>query len=210
MPLMTFYRDRIYPRLVRALGNPEPIRRIRETVVKRAQGTVLEIGVGPGVNFVHYDPTRTTKIFALEPNPGMRRLAQQERLRTPIDVTFLDLPGESIPLENSAVDTVLSTFTMCTIPGVSAAVKEMRRVLKPGGRLIFVEHGLAPDPGTQRWQRRTEPITHWLFEGCHVTRDIPSIIEGGGFRIDDVEKGYLEPFPKSWTYTWWGSALPVA
>jgi len=123
---MTFYRDRIYPRLVRALGNPEPIRRIRETVVKRAQGTVLEIGVGPGVNFVHYDPTRTTKIFALEPNPGMRRLAQQERLRTPIDVTFLDLPGESIPLENSAVDTVLSTFTMCTIPGVSAAVKEMR------------------------------------------------------------------------------------
>jgi methyltransferase family protein len=157
---MTFYRDRIYPRVVKALGNPE-----------------------------------ATKIFALEPNPGMRRLAQRERARTPIDVTFLDLPGESLPLENSAVDTVLSPFTMCTIPG---------------GRLIFVEHGLAPDPSTQRWQRWTEPIPYWLFEGCHVSRDIPSIIESGGFRIDDVEKGYLAPFPKSWTYTWWGSALPVA
>lgn len=205
---MPFYRDRVYPRLVKALGDPEPIRRIRQTIVKRARGTVLEIGVGPGVNFVHYDPARTTKILALEPNPGMRRLAQRERARTPIDVAFLDLPGERIPLGDSAVDTVLSTFTLCTIPAVGEAIDEVRRVLKPGGRLIFVEHGLSPDPRIRRWQRWTEPIPHWLFEGCHVTRDIPALIEAGGFRIDDMEKGYLATFPKAWTYTWWGSAVP--
>jgi SAM-dependent methyltransferase len=207
---MPFYRDRIYPRLVRALGDPEPIRRIRQRIVRRAQGTVLEIGVGPGVNFVHYDPARATRILALEPNPGMLRLAQRERSRTPIDVAFLDLSGERIPLEEGAVDTVLSTFTLCTIPRVTEAIREMRRVLKPGGRLIFLEHGLSPDPRVQRWQRRTEPIPHWLFEGCHVTRDIPTLVEKGGFRIEEMEKGYLARFPKSWTYAWWGSAAPVA
>jgi ubiquinone/menaquinone biosynthesis C-methylase UbiE len=99
---------------------------------------------------------------------------------------------------------------MCTIPGVSAAIEEMRRVLKPGGRLIFVEHGRAPDARTRRWQRWTEPIPHWLFEGCHVTRDIPALIESGGFRIEELEQRYLAPFPKAWTYTFWGWALPVA
>lgn len=204
---MTFYRDRIYPRLVKALGDPEPIRNLRQQIVKQAQGTVLEVGVGPGVNFAHYDPARATKILALEPNPGMLRLAREERNRTSIDVEFLDLPGERLPLGDAAVDTVLSTFTMCTIPAVGAAIREMRRVLKPGGRLIFIEHGLSPDPRAQRWQRWFEPIPHWLFEGCHVTRDIPALLKEGGFRIAEMDQGYLAPFPKSWTYTWWGSAV---
>jgi ubiquinone/menaquinone biosynthesis C-methylase UbiE len=205
---MPFYRDHIYPRLVSLLGDPKPIREVRQRIVRLAQGRVLEIGVGPGVNFVHYDPARISKVYALEPNPGMIRLAERQRRRTELDVEFLDLPGERIPLEDSTVDTVLSTFTLCTIPGVVEALRGVRRVLKPGGELIFFEHGLSPDPRVRRWQEWSEPIPHWLFEGCHVTRDIPSLIEQSGFRIEQMETAYLAGFPKSWTHCWWGTAIP--
>src|SRR5262245_61140563 len=118
---MPFYRDRVYPRLVKLLGNPKPIREIRKRIVPLASGTVLEIGVGPGVNFEHYDPTKVSKLYALEPNKGMVRLAEKLRRQTKLDVEFLDLPGEHVPLENGTVDTVVSTFTLCTIPGVVEA-----------------------------------------------------------------------------------------
>lgn len=205
---MAFYRDHVYPRLVSLLGDPKPIREVRQRIVPLARGRVLEIGVGPGVNFVHYDPARISKVYALEPNPGMLRLAERQRRRTALDVEFLDLPGERIPLEDSTVDTVLSTFTLCTIPGVVEALRGVRRVLKPGGKLIFFEHGLSPDPRVRRWQEWSEPIPHWLFEGCHVTRDIPSLIEQSGFRIEQMETAYLAGFPKSWTHCWWGTAIP--
>jgi ubiquinone/menaquinone biosynthesis C-methylase UbiE len=189
------------------LGNPEPIRRIRQQIVPLAQGNVLEIGVGPGVNFAHYDRTRVSKLYALEPNPGMVRRARQQE-RSELDVEFLDLPGERIPLADSAIDTVVSTFTFCTIPGVVEAIQGIRRVLKPDGRMIFFEHGIAPDARVRRWQTRTEPLFHWAFEGCHVTRDIPSLIRQGGFNIEQIDEGYLAPFPKSGTYCWWGVAIP--
>ncbi len=189
------------------LGDPKPMREIRRRLVRLAQGEVLEIGVGPGVNFVHYDPARVNKVYALEPNPGMIRLAEQQRRRTKLDVEFLSLPGERIPLEDGTVNTVVSTFTLCTIPGVVEAIRGLRRVLRPGGKLIFFEHGLSPDPQVERWQRWSEPIPHWLFEGCHVTRDIPSLITQGGFEIQEIEAAYLAPFPKSWSYCWWGTAI---
>jgi SAM-dependent methyltransferase len=138
----------------------------------------------------------------------MVRLAKQQRQQTKLNIEFLDLPGERIPLEDATVDTVVSTFTLCTIPGVVDAIRGIRRVLKPDGKFIFFEHGLAPDPRMQRWQRWSEPIPHWLFEGCHVTRDIPSLITSGGFQIDQIEMAYLAPFPKSWTYCFWGNATP--
>jgi SAM-dependent methyltransferase len=151
---MAVYRDHIYPQLIRILGNPKPIRDIRQRIIPLAHGTVLEIGVGPGVNFVYYDPTRVCKLYALEPNPGMRRLAKRQRRRTPLDVEFLDLPGERIPLADEAVDTVVSTLTLCTVPGVVEAIDGIARVLKPGGTLIFIELGLAPDQHVRRWQVR--------------------------------------------------------
>jgi ubiquinone/menaquinone biosynthesis C-methylase UbiE len=157
-------------------GIPKPVQKIRQRLVPLAQGTVLEIGVGPGVNFVHYDPATVSKVYALEPNPGMIRRAEQQRRRTELDVEFLDLPGERIPLANASVDTVVSTFTLCTIPGVVEAIQGVGRVLKPGGQFIFFEHGLSPDPRVRRWQERTDPLFQWAFEGCHVTRDIPSLI----------------------------------
>jgi ubiquinone/menaquinone biosynthesis C-methylase UbiE len=177
-------------------------------MVPLAEGKVLEIGVGPGVNFIHYDLARVSKLYALEPNPGMVRLAQQRRCQTKLDIEFLDLPGETIPLEDGAVDTVVSTFTFCTIPGIVEAIRGIGRVLRSGGRLIFFEHGLSPDPRVRRWQQRWEPILYRVFQGCHLTRDIPALITEGGFQIEQIETGYLTRFPKSWAYCWWGIAVP--
>ena len=205
---MRFYNENIYPWLVTTLGDPEPIKEVRQRIIPLAQGTVLEIGVGPGVNFVHYDPSRVSRVYALEPNPGMIRLAEQHRRQTDLKIEFLDLPGERIPLEDRSVDTVVSTFTLCTIPGVVEAIRGIGRVLRPGGKFIIFEHGLSPDPRVQRWQKWSEPIPHWLFEGCHVTRDIPSLITSGGFQMEQMETAYLAPFPKSWTYCFWGTATP--
>src|SRR5262245_3626724 len=154
---MSFYRDHVYPHLVSMLGNPKPIRDIRQQILPAARGTVLEIGVGPGVNFAHYDPDKVSKLYALEPNPGMVRLAEQQRRRTKLDVEFLGLPGERIPLADATVDTVVSTFTFCTIPGVVAAIQGIARVLRPGGRLIFLSTGCRPIRGCaggRSWRNR--------------------------------------------------------
>jgi ubiquinone/menaquinone biosynthesis C-methylase UbiE len=203
---MAFYRDRIYPHIVSALGNPKPIDDIRRRMVPLALGDVLELGVGPGVNFAYYDPGKVKKVFALEPNPGMLRRATEERRRINIDVEFIDLPGEQIPLDDSTVDTVVSTFTMCTIPGIENALLGVSRVLRPEGRLIFYEHGLSPDAHVRRWQKRVEPFFKLAFEGCHITRHIPSLITASGFSIDRLDEGYMAPFPKSGTYCFWGVA----
>jgi len=205
---MAFYRDHVYPHIVSALGNPPPIDNIRRRIVPLAQGDVLELGVGPGVNFAYYDSAKVRKVFALEPNPGMLRQAAQQRRRIEVDVEFIDLPGERIPLDDSSVDTVVSTFTMCTITGLAEALRGVRRVLKPGGQLVFFEHGLAPDSPVQQWQRRIEPFFRLAFEGCHVTRHIPSLITDAGFKIEQLDEGYLAPFPKSGTYCFWGVAQP--
>ncbi|TMC68437.1 MAG: class I SAM-dependent methyltransferase [Chloroflexi bacterium] len=189
------------------LGDPPPIRNVRQRIIPRAQGKVLEIGVGSGANFVHYDPAKVSKLYALEPNPGMRRLADRQRRQTALDVEFLDLPGERIPLAEGAVDTVVSTFTLCTIPGVLKAIRGIARVLKPDGRLIFFELGLAPDLRVQRWQVRLEGIYHWLFQGLYLTRDIPALLQQSGFRIEHMEAGYIAEFPKSSSYCWWGTAI---
>jgi ubiquinone/menaquinone biosynthesis C-methylase UbiE len=204
---MAMYRDHIYPQLIRILGNPKPIRDIRQQIIPLAHGTVLEIGVGPGVNFEYYDPSRVCKLYALEPNVGMRRLAKRQQRRTPLDVEFLDLPGEHIPLADEAVDTVVSTFTLCTIPGVVEAINGIARVLKPGGTLIFIELGLAPNEHVRRWQVRLEALYHWLFQGLYLTRDIPSLIRQGGFKIEQMQTGYIAEVSKWSTYCWWGTAV---
>jgi ubiquinone/menaquinone biosynthesis C-methylase UbiE len=203
---MAFYRDHVYPHIVSRLGNPKPIDDIRQRIIPHAHGDVLELGVGPGVNFAYYDPGKVSKVFALEPNPGMLRRAAKERRRTSVGVEFLDLPGESIPLEDSSVDCVVSTFTMCTIPDVLQALRGVNRVLRPGGQLIFFEHGLSPELHVQRWQKWIEPCFKFAFEGCHLTRHIPSLVAESGLRIERINEGYLAPFPKSATYCYWGLA----
>ncbi len=203
---MSFYRDYIYPHLVDMLGDPPPIREIRRQIIPLAEGQVLEIGAGSGANFIHYDAARVSQLYALEPNLGMIRLAQKQQRRTKLNIEFLDLPGERIPLDDNMIDAVVSTFTLCTIPGIVDAIQGIARVLKPDGKLIFFELGLSPDPAVQRRQKRLEPIHRWLFQGLHLTRDIPSLIMEGGFQIQQMETGYLAKFPKSISYCWWGIA----
>ena len=205
---MPFYRDYIYPHLVDILGDPPPIEKVRQQIIPLAQGNVLEIGAGSGANFVHYDSARVNKLYALEPNPGMIRLAERQQLKTKLNIEFIGLPGEQIPLEDSSVDTVVSTFTLCTIPGIVDAIRGIARVLKPNGKLIFFELGLSPDREVQRWQKRLEPLHYWLFQGLYLTRNIPSLIVQGGFQIEQMESGYLAQFPKSLSYCWWGMAIP--
>ncbi len=203
---MAFYRDTIYPRLVDILGDPPPIRKIREQMIPLAEGNVLEIGVGSGANFPDYDSTRISKLYALEPNAGMVQLAQKQQHRTQLNIEFLNLQGDSIPLEDDSIDTVVSTFTLCTIPGIANAIQEIKRILRPDGKLIFFELGLSPDPRIQHRQRQLEPIFHWLFQGLYLTRDIPSLLTEGGFQIKQMEEGYIAEFPKSSSYCWWGTA----
>jgi ubiquinone/menaquinone biosynthesis C-methylase UbiE len=204
-----FYRNHIYPRLVDLLGDPPPIKDIRKQIIPLAEGQVLEIGVGSGANFPHYDPTRVNKLYALEPNPGMIRLAEKQKRKAKLNIEFIDLSGERIPLEDASVDTVVSTFTLCTIPGIADAIQGIARVLRADGKLIFFELGLSPDPAVQRWQKQLEPIHHWLFQGLYLTRNIPSLIIQGGFQIQQMETGYLAQFPKSLTYCWWGTAIKI-
>ncbi|HYL14604.1 MAG TPA: class I SAM-dependent methyltransferase [Terriglobales bacterium] len=205
---MSFYRNRVYPHIVTVLGNPKPVQKIRQRLLPLAQGTVLEVGVGPGVNFPYYDAGKVSKVYALEPNPGMVARASNQHRRTQLNVEFLDLPGERIPLPDASVDTVVSTFTLCTISGIADAIRGIARVLRPGGQFLFFEHGLSPDVRVRRWQERTEPLFQWAFEGCHVTRDIPALIKDGGFAIERMETGYLASFPKSGSYYFWGVARP--
>ena len=187
---MPLYRDYLYPRLVDILGDPSPIRKVRGQIILLAQGNVLEIGVGSGANFIHYDATKVNKLYALEPNLGMIRLARKRQRRTKLKIEYLDLPGEQIPLEDETIETVVSTFTLCTIPNIAAAIRGIARVLKPDGKLIFFELGLSPEPKIQHRQKQLEPICHWLFQGLYLTRDIPSLIREGGFQIKQMEEGY--------------------
>jgi ubiquinone/menaquinone biosynthesis C-methylase UbiE len=203
---VSIYGNQIYPFLVSRMGDPKPIREIRRRIIGQAEGVVLEIGAGSGANFVHYDPTRVSKLYALEPNPGMIRLAERQRIRTKLDVEYLDLPGERIPLEDRSVDSIVSTFTLGTIPDVVEALRGMRRVLRPGGKVIFFELGFSTDPRVRRWQQRWEPVAYRLFEGLHLTRDIPSLLNQCGFDVGKVESMYLAAFPKSWTLCVWGTA----
>jgi ubiquinone/menaquinone biosynthesis C-methylase UbiE len=205
---MPFYKDQIYPYLVDMLGDPPPILNVRQQIIPQAQGQVLEIGAGSGANFRHYDPEKVTRLYALEPNPGMIRLAEEKRRKTELEIEYLELPGEHIPLGDGTMDTVVSTFTLCTIPGIVDAVREISRVLKPSGKLIFFELGLSPDIAVQRWQKRLEPVHRWLFQGLYLTRNIPGLLAEAGFQFEEIVAGYLTPFPKSSSYCWWGTAVP--
>ncbi|MFB3904190.1 MAG: class I SAM-dependent methyltransferase [Acidobacteriota bacterium] len=207
---MPFYRDYVYPFLVDRLGNPKPIQEVRERILPLARGAVLEIGFGSGANLAYYDPRNVTRLYALEPNARMVQLAEKRRTQTLLDIEFLDLPGERIPLGDRTVDTVVSTFTMCTIPGISEAIRGIRRVLKPHGKLIFFEHALSPDPQVRRWQDRWAAIHYRLFAGLRLTRDIPALLRDGGFCIEWMEAGHLAEFPKSWACFCWGTAKLTA
>jgi len=180
--------------------------RQREKVVPLAEGEVLEIGMGSGLNLGYYDTQKVRKVWGLEPSPGMRQLARKNMDGVKLDVEMIDLPGEEIPLDSNSVDTVVVTYTLCTIPDAGRALEGMRRVLRPGGRLLFCEHGVAPDAGVRKWQDRINPTWRRFAGGCNVNRDIPALLEAAGFRTLVDERMYLPGF-KLLSYNYLGSAV---
>ena len=205
---MSFYENRVLPHLVDFACSTKPTRKQREKVVPLAEGDVLEIGFGSGRNLPFYDASKVRKIFGLEPSEGMRRKAAPQVEASELDVEFIDLPGEEIPLETDSVDTVLVTYSLCTIPDAGAALEGMRRVLKPGGRLLYCEHGIAPDADVRRWQHRLNGTWSRFSGGCNINRNIPELIEGSGFEIVNDERMYIPGF-RVLTYNYWGSARAV-
>lgn len=206
---MNFYQRHIEPALVNLACSTKPIRKQREKIVPRAHGTVLEVGFGSGHNLPFYAADKVTRLYALEPSMEMRARAEKRLRQSPLDVEMLDLPGEQIPIADGSVDSILITYTMCTIPDVAKAVGEMRRVLKPGGEMFFCEHGLAPDAGVAKWQNRLNGVWGALGGGCNLNRDIPALIRAGGFTIDGLEEMYLPGAPKFASYNYWGAARPA-
>lgn len=202
---MSWYEDKILPRLINVACSTRPTRRQREKIVPRAKGDVLEIGFGSGLNLPYYDRARVRRIWGLEPSDGMRRLAGDAIRRGSLEVELIDLPGEDIPLDDNSVDTVLVTYTLCTIPEVGRALEGIRRVLKPGGELLYCEHGKAPDPGVLKWQERLNPVWKRFSGGCNIQRDIPAILDRSGFLVDDDNRMYL-PGLRALSYNYWGAA----
>ncbi len=203
---MGFYSDVILPRLLDLAMRNKDLVPFRERVIGAAEGRVLEIGVGSGRNLPFYRaPAR--EVLALEPTPRLVSMARSASRGASIPISFLEASAEAIPLDAHSVDTVVTTWTLCSIPHAAMALSEIRRVLRPGGRLLFVEHGLAPDDGVRRWQDRLTPVWRCIAGGCHLNRPIRSMIEGAGFRIDKIETGYI-PGPRPMTFMYEGSARP--
>jgi ubiquinone/menaquinone biosynthesis C-methylase UbiE len=190
---MGFYSRHIMPTVVSCGCSLPMITDLRRAVVPRASGVVLELGIGSGLNLALYDPAKVERIYGLEPDPAMLAKARRRTARSAVPVTVLAETAETVSLPDGSVDTVVVTFAMCTIPDVAAALSGARRVLKPGGRLLFCEHGKSPEPDVFRRQTQLDPLWGRIFGGCHLTRDIPALIGAAGFRIDDIEAGYMQP-----------------
>lgn len=202
---MSFYDDRVLPHLINLACGSKPARKQREKVVPLATGDVLEIGFGSGLNLPWYDPGKVRRIWALEPAPGMRKLAQKNIEASGLEVELIDLPGEEIPLDPDSVDSVVITYTLCTIPDVHAALAGVRRVLRPGGRLFYCEHGKAPDAGVHAWQNRLNPAWRRFAGGCNMNRDIPALLNDAGFEIEEDNRMYV-PGIRALSYNFWGAA----
>lgn len=199
------YEKYCLPYLIDFACGLKPMHKQREKVVPLASGRVLEIGIGTGLNLRHYDTTKVEKLIGLDPAMSMHRLARKRIDDAGLSVELIGLPAEKIPLEDDCIDTIVMTYTLCTIPKPVEALREMRRVLAPGGKLLFVEHGKAPDDNVHRMQSRLQPVWGPMAGGCHLGRDIPALLNQAGFRTDEFEQMYV-PGPKVFTYNYWGSA----
>lgn len=204
---MGLYERYILPPLIDLSCGTGPIRKQRAKVVPHATGRVLEVGMGTGHNLAFYDPQKVELVFGLEPSAGMRAKAEQNLSASPVPVEWLDLPGEEVPLADDSVDTVVLTFTLCTIADHQAALAQMRRVLKPGGAVLFCEHGRAPDADVQRLQDRINPLWKRIAGGCNVNRPIPAYLEQAGFEVQQLETIYLPGTPRFAGFNYWGSAV---
>lgn len=203
----SFYERRILPKLLACACTSSPIMRQRAKIVPLASGRVLELGIGMGLNLALYDADRVESVAGVDPAPELRALAQAAPRDPRLAVTVTDGTAEALPFEEASFDCVVCTFTLCSVHTPQQALAEARRVLKPGGRFLFCEHGLAPDPDVAKWQRRVEPIWKRLAGGCHLTRPVTASISGAGFTISSVETIYLPKTPRIAGWNEWGVAV---
>lgn len=197
------------PRLIGFCCSQPPVMKRRKAVVPLASGRVLELGAGGGANLGLYDRNRVESVTGVDPSDGLIALAE-ERM-APGDRGFFKVEkgvAEALPFPDGSFDTVLSTFTLCSVADPAQALKEVRRVLRPGGRLLFLEHGLSPDADVEKWQRRIEPFWKPFAGGCHLTRPVTSSVTGAGFRVPERHGAYMEKSPRFAGWVEWGEALP--
>jgi SAM-dependent methyltransferase len=191
MWVMGFYNDQVLPRITNVILANGEFANIRGRVAAGLAGEVLEVGFGSGLNVPHY-PSDLERVFAVDPATVGRRLAAKRVASSRVPIDYVGLDGESLPLESGSVDHVLITWTMCTIPSVEQALREMIRVLRPGGQMHFAEHGLSPDPKVAQWQKRLEPIQKRWAGGCHLTRPIDRLVEDAGFDLTRLDNFYAK------------------
>lgn len=205
---MTGLYDRyLLPRVVHFTCSRNPNMRQRAKVVPAASGNVLEVGFGSGLNLPFYSSGTVRHLWALDPSREMWALAQGAAQRAPFPVEFVKASAEEVPIPDGTIDTVVITYTLCTLPDAQRALAEVARVLRPDGRLLFCEHGLAPDERTRRWQRRLSPLWKRLGGGCHLNRDIPALLHDGGFQTTEISAMYI-PGWKPASFNYWGTAIP--
>ncbi len=203
-----FYERHLAPRLIHGTCSLGAISRQRRRIVPRAEGVVLEAGIGSGLNLPHYDRARVTRLIGVDPDAALLRLGRQRMRAAPFDIEILRTCAEDMPLETGTVDTALATYTLCSIAEVERALAEIRRVLKPQGRLLFCEHGRSHNSGPALWRDRLTPVWKRLASGCHLNRNISRLIENAGFRIESVDTFKLAMAPELVGFHYLGSARP--
>jgi ubiquinone/menaquinone biosynthesis C-methylase UbiE len=204
---MSLYEKYVLPKFLNCACGSKPVARQREKVVPLAEGKVLEIGIGSGLNLPFYDKTKVDEIWGLDPSEELSEMARAVAIQEGMEVNFISSGAEEIPLPDDHFDSVLITYTMCTIPEVIRANTEIRRVLKNQGKMIFCEHGAAPDDNVRKWQKRINPFWGKIAGGCNIDRNIPSLIQDSGFDIIEIEEMYLPNTPKIAGYNFWGYAV---
>ena len=204
---MSLYQRYVLPHLLHLAMRQTVLLPFRQRVIGAAEGRVLEVGIGSGLNLPLYGQAVRT-VIGLEPSPELLRMARDRAVSAPVPIELIEASAEAVPLDTASIDCVVMTWTLCTIPDPHRALAEFRRVLKPGGTLLFVEHGRAPEPGVARWQDRLDPLWGRLAGGCHLNRKIDDLIAGSGFRIDALTNARL-PGPRTHTFLYEGRAQPA-
>lgn len=203
---MSFYNKYILPKVLNCTCASKPINYQRDKIVPLAEGVVLDVGIGSGLNIPFYNKTKIKQLYGLDPSKELLDIAKSVAKKENLEIEFLECGAESIPLPDKSIDTVLITYTMCTIPDVALSNSEIIRVLKDDGKLLFCEHGLAPDKNIAKWQKRINPLWSKIAGGCNLNRDIPNLISSSGFKISNMEEMYLPSTPKFAGYNYWGVA----